>query len=346
MAFRDYWEDLSTSIPRLPPAHAQTLVNRAWHSICDFRLWSWLIAYGYVTTPQIIVAGTVTTTLGSNQAVFDTTAAAALNAVALANPPLANSVLGIGRQFRTGSQTSGTPGAVYTITAWDGVSNATLDRVFAEASGSGQPYMVYKCYYQPPPSDGTGPADFLRYFSIDNPASGYSIRKRKLRYTQEQLNSVDPPRGATGDAYILANYSDDPLTAGLVSGVTVHEWYPHPVNLRVYKCLYQKRGLDLTDTYDIPTTFPSDLLMELSYVFGARWALRQVSVFPELAQTNWVAVIQDCQKAFKERLIQCIKQDDEISPLTAFTQAGTFDFPLGGQFLQNHDISSLVGGLD
>ena len=23
-----------------------------------------------------------------------------------------------------------------------------------------------------------------------------------------------------------------------------------------------------------------------------------------------------------------------------------FDFPLGGQFLQNHDVSSLVGGLD
>ena len=345
MAYRDYWNDLVASIPRLPPAHAQTLVNRAWHRICDFRLWSWLVATGYITAPTVIVAGTVTVTLGSLQVVFDATASAALQAVALSNPPLANAQIGIGRQFRIGSSTSGTPGAIYSITAWDGVDTATLDRVFAEASASGQSYQVYKCYYQAPPADGTATPDFLRYFTITNSASGYSIRKRKLYYTQAQLNGIDPQRGANGDAYLLATYSDDPQS-GVISGNVVHEWYPHPVNLRVYKCSYQKRGLDLSDTNDVPLTFPSDLLMELSYMLGCRWALRQVSVFPDLQNTNWVMAIQDAQKEFKDRLIQCIKQDDELAPLTAFSQGGAFDFPLGGQFLQNHDVSSLVGGLD
>jgi len=353
MAFRDYWEDVADSIPRLPPAHAQTLVNRAWHRLCDFRLWSWKVVYGYITTPAAITTGTCTVTLGSNKVVFDTAASAALNAVAGANPPLAYAQVGVGRQFRIGSQVSGTPGALYTLIAWDGASTATLERVFAEATAAGQPYMVYKCYYQPPPSDGTSPqteVDFLRYFSIANPASGYAIRKRKLFYLQDQLNSIDPQRGASGDAYILANYTMDQTNPNIVSGNTIHEWYPHPVNLRVYKCLYQKRGLDLSDTYDIPSEFPQDLLIDYAYLLGAKWALRQVSVYAELANTNWVAVINDMKSALFDpregRLIRAIMADDEISPLTAFTQSGTFDFPLGGQFLQNHDVSRLVGGLD
>jgi hypothetical protein len=346
--FRDYWNDLQESVPRLPPAHAQTLVNRAWHRICDFRLWSWLVSTGYITAPANISVGTVNTALGSNVAIFDSNASTALNAVTLSNPPLANPDIGIGRQFRIGSQISGTPGALYSIIAWDGVNTATLDRVFAETGGSGQPYMVYKAYYQPPAVDGTpnGPVDFLRYFTVTNQASGYTIRRRKLYYTQAQLNGIDPYRGATGDAYIIANYQNDPLSPNVVSGVPVHEWYPHPVNNRVYSCLYQKRGLDLSDTLDVPATFSPDLLMLLSYQLGCQWALRMVSVYPELAQTNWVSAINDARQEFKERLIQAIKADDEISPLVAFQQGGTFDFPLGGQFLQNHDVSSLVGGLD
>ena len=351
MPYRDSWNDLLTSIPRLPPAHAQTLVNRAWRRICDYRLWSWLTAYGYITSPAIITIGTVDVTLGANTVIFDTAAATALDAVALANPPLANAQIGIGRQFRTGSQTSGNPGAIYSIIAWDsGTRTATLDRIFAEPTATGQVYQVYKCYYQPPPSNGTGAPDFLRYFTIANPSSGYSIRKRKLYYTQEQLNAIDPQRGANGDAYILANYTPESLQPGVISGVPVHEWYPHPVNLNVYKCLYQKRGADLSETVDVPATFRVELLMDFSYLLGCQWALRQVSVFPELGQTNWVAAIQVAKDAIYGRadgsLIQAIKADDEISPWGPFQQAGAFDFPLGGQFLQGHDVSSLVGGLD
>jgi hypothetical protein len=342
LPFADYWGDLVSSVPRIPPSHAQQLVNRSWADIRDFRLWSWLVPTGYITTPLAITAGVASPTLGSSSVTVDATADAALNAVVSANPPLFHAQVGIGRQFRVGNVVSGTPGPLYNITGYNhSTRTLTLDRPYAEVSASNVSYMVYKAYYQAPPSDGSSAPDFLRYFTITNPMGGYTIRRRKLYYTQDQLNSIDAPRGATGDAYIISAYLDDPA-----SGNVVHEWYPHPVNLRVYTCIYQKRGTDLSDTIDVPKTFPSDLLMERAYMYGTKWALKNVAVFPELQQTNWVAAYQMHKQDFKERLIQVIKQDDEISPLVAFQQGGIFDFPLGGAFLQGHDISRLVGGLD
>ncbi len=342
MTFRDMWNDLVESTPRLPPPFAQTIINRAFSDVRDYRLWSWLVPTGYIVTPTSVTAGTVTFTQGSKLMTPDATAAAALNAVALANPPLASFQVGIGRQIRLASQASGTPGPLYNITAYDNsIPQITVDRPYLEASGVTQGYMVYKAYYQAPPSDGSASPDFLRYFTVTNPAVGYTIRKRKLYYTQNQLNGIDPQRGATGDPYIIANYLDDPTT-----GNVVHEWYPHPVYQRSMTCIYQKRGLPLSDTNPPPLTLPSELIMERAYMRACSWALKMVSQYPELQQTNWIMAYNQHKQDFKEALIQAIKQDDEIAPQVAFQQGGVFDFPLGGQFLQGHDLSSLVGGLD
>src|SRR6266705_2940040 len=108
--YRALWNDLVVTIPRLPPPHAQTLINRAWSDIRDLRLWSFLVGTGYIVTPQVITAGSITVTQGSVSVTPDATAAAALNAVVSANPPLAHAQIGIGRQIRIASQTSGTPG--------------------------------------------------------------------------------------------------------------------------------------------------------------------------------------------------------------------------------------------
>lgn len=348
--FRQLWSELLGTIPRLPPALAQIYINRAFSDIRDYRLWSWLVGVGYITTPAAITTGTASATLGSNQVTFSAAAAAALTAVALANPPLASPQVGIGRQFRLSSATTGTPGALYNITAWaDPV--ATLDRVWAEESVTDRAYMVYKAYYQPPPSNGSATPDFLRYLSIANTPVGYTIRGRKLYYTQDQLDGADPQRGATGDVYIIAAYETNPTQAVTSSSlplgpsmIPVHEWYPHPVTARVYKAIYQKRMMTLSDTQQPPATLPDYVLIVRAQIHAAQWALGQVAVFPELAQTNWVSYLEAKQKEYKEALIQCIKQDDEIFVHRAFTQGWQFDFPLGGAFLQGHDVSSLVGG--
>ncbi len=307
------------------------------------RLWSFLVQTGYIVTPEAITAGTATVTLGSPSVVVDVPAAVALNAAVSANPPLFHATqIGIGRQFRLASQTSGTPGPFYNITGWNNSTRTlTLDRPYMEATGANQRFTVLKVYYQAPPADGTADPDFLRYLVLVNPASGYSIRGRRLYYTQSQLDGIDPQRGATGTAFIIASYLDDPA-----SGNPVHEFYPIPVVNQAYTAIFQKRGMSLSDTADVPKTFPSDLLITRAYQLGCLWALRNIAIFPELGQSNWLAALAAHEKMYKERLIAAIRQDDEISPLVIQGQGGTYDlFVPGGQFLQSHDISRLIGGL-
>jgi hypothetical protein len=43
----------------------------------------------------------------------------------------------------------------------------------------------------------------------------------------------------------------------------------------------------------------------------------------------------------KEALKDCFRQDDEIMPPAIFQQGGGMDFPMDGNFLQSHDVSSL-----
>lgn len=332
MAFRDYYSELVGTIPHLPVPLARTLVNRAWKDIRDLRLWSWLIGYGDVIAPAQIVAGTVSVTFGDTTMTMDATAAAALQPAALSNPPLASALLGQGRQIRISGNASAGP--LYTIVAADfGANTLTLDRPYASPSGTGLAYACYKAYYAAPNQD------FLRYLTVTNMTSGYTITGRKLYNEQMKLNLVDPQRGARGDAYLLAAFSVDS------TGRPVTEWYPHPSNQAVYNCIYRRRGVDLSDTVDLPATLPPTVLMHRAMMHAAQWATANVATFPELGQTNWMMFIQTRQAMFKETIIQAIRQDDEIFPRLPTIQGSGFDFPLGGEFLQSHDITSLIGGL-
>lgn len=335
MSFRSLWSELEGDIPRLPAAKAQDCINQAWHDLCDTRLWTWLNKVSYITTPANISTGTMTVTLGSTSITVSAAAATAFNALGFSDPPLASTQLGIGRQIRLSSQTSGTPGALYNITAFDGVTTLTIDRPYAEESASSQNFMCYKAYYQPPPSNGTTLADFLRYFTVTNSAVGYTIRLKRLHLTQERLNAWDPQRGSTGDPYFLCYLQDDPET-----GAPVYEFWPHPVSLRVLTCNYQLRGLDRSDALDIPLTCPSYVLTERAKQYACQWALKNVAVFSELQQTNWVAAYQQHESQYNRLLIQAIKQDDEKQPLVPFSQYKSDMMPPGGAWLQNHDVAA------
>jgi hypothetical protein len=323
------------------------LVNRAWARLRDFRLWSFhVIADSQLFVPAVISAGTVTVTFGSTAVTADATAAAALNA-ASTPPPIASTTLGIGRQIKVGSSATGVSavsGANYTLTAWDGVNTLTLDRPYGEQSQTNTNYQILKCYYAPPalPATSISPLNydsaFVRYLTVTNRESGYTIRGRKLYYTQQQLNSIDPQRGAQGDAYIIANYSRNSL------GQPVIELYPNPVTFTTYAATYVTRWADLSATVDLPQ-MPYELssaLLNLAKVFGAHWALANTGTYQELQQVNWVAYAEMLKQEFRESLIQCLKLDDEIMPWQAIQQSGVYDFPLGGQFLQSHDVSSLI----
>jgi hypothetical protein len=346
MAFNDMVAELVGTVPRMSALHAQQVLQRSWRRVRDERqLWSFhFVADAQLYCPYAIYAGAVSPTFNSKIVRVDREAAAAFNAVAMANPPLAHPVLGIGRQIRIGT-TNGlsTPtGPNYNLVAWDTVSQLTLDRPYGEFTAINSPYQVLKVYYAPParpPFENLGPdLGFIRYQSLTNRLQGYSIFGPNLYWNQAQLNAIDPQRGGQGDSYICANYTRNSL------GQPVMELYPNPVNFATYGATYWSRWPDVSPEVDLPT-MPyelSDAVMFEAKCLASDWALANVNTFPELQNTNWVGYRQTQMAEYKISLRNCFKNDDELQPLIPFRQGQGFMFPLGGQFLQSHDVTSML----
>lgn len=344
MSYRDLTGELIGMTPRLGFPNAARILNTAWSQIQDMRLWSFnIVSDGQLFCPDAVTAGSISATFNSNVLTADATAKAALNAVQLSNPLLAGE-LGIGRQIRIGSFPVNSPsGPMYTVISYDNATGAiTVDRPYGETTGTGFNYQCYKAYYSPAVSGTVGGANpkFVRYFTIINSASGYSIRGRHLYYTQAQLNAIDPQRSGQQIPYILAYKGHNSL------GQPVHELYPAPVSFVTLIAMFQIKWSELSANSDLPQ-MPYDLrglVMYKAKALAAEWALANVAAYPELQQTNWVALQALQDKNFKDTRLQCIKQDDEIKPQLPTIQGNQFSFPLGGQFLQGHDISSIISG--
>jgi hypothetical protein len=345
MGFNDMVAELEGTIPRMSALHGMQLVNRSWARIRDARLWSFhLVADAELFVPSVVTAGSMSTTFNSKDVVADAVATAALNAIALSNPPLSSPILGVGRQLRIGSinNISSPTGPNYSIVAWDGAGGITIDRPYGETTETAAPYQVLKCYYAPPappPYNNQMPDPrYVRYMVITNRYNGYCIFGPNLYWSQAQLNAIDPQRGGQGDAYIVANYGRNSL------GQPVIEMYPNPVQFTTYGATYWSRWPDLSPTQDLPAVpyeLP-DLVIYQAKALAADWALANVSTFAELGGTNWVAYKQSLKNEYRDSVINCFKQDDEIMPQIPFRQGQGFMFPLGGQFLQAHDITSIL----
>ena len=344
MAFQDMVAEVVGTVPRISALHAQQLVNRAWSRIRDSRLWSWqFVSNAQLFVPYGFSGGSVAVQFGSDIVIPDAVAAQKLDAVAMANPPLASPILGVGRQIRIGT-TNGlsTPtGPNYNIVAWDGAV-LTIDRPYGEFTASRADYQVLKSYYAPPApppfQDLNYDQRFVRYTQITNKNMGYTIFNANLYWSQAQLDAIDPQRGGQGDAYIVANYGRNNL------GQPVMELYPNPVNFTTYVCSYWTKWKDLSQAVDLPQIAYSlpDMVMFESKCLAADWALANANTFPELGQTNWVNYRQTQMAEYTESMKQCFKQDDEMMPLIPFRQGQGFMFPLGGQFLQSHDVTSIL----
>jgi hypothetical protein len=344
MAVQDLVSELKGTFPTLPVLHAYQLINRAWTRVRDIRLWSWqFIVDAQWFVPALINAGTVSTVSQSTSITVNSTAAAALNAAVLSNPTV-GAAIGLGRQIKVGGSNSAamaTNGSIYSILNWDGISTITIDRPFGEGTQTAAPYSVYKTYYEPPilPGNVTTAYDAstIRFLSLTNKSSGYSVSGKRLHTSAEQVNRMDPQRGATGDPYAILPYTRNSL------GQPVYELYPSPINAgTLYVALYS-RWPNVSNSQDFPQV-PYGLVtcvMDLARVFCCQWALGNVATYPELQQTNWVAAAQMYKQDYLDGLRQCLKQDDEIMPQVPFLQ-GRFGLAFGDGFLQNHDISSLL----
>lgn len=344
MSYADMTAELVGTVPRMSALHAQQVIQRAWSRVRDFRRWSFhAVADAQLFVPYAITGGSVAVEFGSQEVIPDSVATAKLSAVAMANPPLASPIIGVGRQLRVGTSNGlSTPtGPNYNIVGWDG-QVLLIDRPYGEWTAPRCQYQVLKCYYAPPappPYLGLVPdLNFVKYEVITNRNSGYAIFGPNLYWSQAQLNAIDPQRGGQGDAYIVANYGRNSL------GQPVIELYPNPVQFTTYGCTYWTRWANLSAETDLPKVSYelADAVMFESKCLAADWALANVNIVPELQQTNWVNYRQTQMAEYKAAMVQCCKQDDEIMPLIPFRQGQGFMFPLGGQFLQSHDVTSIL----
>ena len=272
------------SVPNMEAALAQQLVNRAWHDIIENpRMWSWLRGTGVLIAPQNITGGTVSVTQYSATVTLDTNANAALNNLTF---PLITQ-----RQFRSGQ------GPVYNIAAYNhGAGTLTLDRLYMESSATGQSFQVYQCYYQPTDGSGAVISDFSKFKAILNPVDGYAIVGPNLNLTRQELDARDPTRGAQDLAYCIAAY-----TVGS-NGIPFYELWPHPTAQRGYIHLYQKKGIDLSATNDIPATLSKDLVIQRALYYGYDWAIANMGRFANLKGVNWALLKAENLRAYEKML--------------------------------------------
>lgn len=336
----DVAADLSV-IPGLPNVFARKYVNRALDEVKREKLWSWNIGTGVIMCPQLVTSsGSCTVTQFSTDVQFDSTAQAVLLPLVLANPPLTS------RQFRIGA------GPVYSLVAYDtGTGIGTLDRIYGETTVSGTSYVIYKCYYGPPSTDGTTAnltTDFLRYLVINNPIQGYAIAGRRLNMRREELDRRDPLRGAQGNPYYVAAYRPSPIAGIQTSspdyGQMISEFWPHPTYQQMLLAQYEKQHTNLNPGDYLPHQCDVPLVTYKALEFGYRWALQNSGRLPELKGVDWRFSLAEVKGHYRENLVMAKKNDSEISPLILRPgSAGQYNFlgPIDSNWAQSHGVGEL-----
>lgn len=324
MPFQTLWSELVATVPRIDPLAAQKYVNRAWRNVRSARLWSWLTTEGVLVAPQLISSGTVTVTQFSNTVQLDAVAGPALNN--LTNPLITQ------RQFRVG-----TGGRIYNITGYNPLSSPatlTLDGFYMEQSASGQPYMVYRCYYTPADLNGNVITDFQSFIGMVNTTQGYAIVGENLRKTKKEIDARDPQRGAFDNSYVVATYKVDS------NGNPIYELWPHPTVQAPYLFLARRQGLPLSNTQDLPATLSADLVVTGALNFAYDWAVVNAGRFPELKGVDWQLAKAENLRKYQKMLDDARRKDDEI-----FTDSFLCTWrdylqvpPIDAAFMRQHDL--------
>ena len=320
MALQDYASYIKGYVPEIDFLLAQEIVNKAWKDIRECRMWSWLRGVGVFIAPQNITAGRVSVVQFSPTVTLDATATTALTG--LTNPLVGQ------RQFRSGQ------GPVYNIKSLLG-STLTLDRPYLEGTAASQSYQVYRCYYTPADSAGNFITDFLKFKVIFNPVDGYAIVGPNLNITRAELDARDPTRGAQDLAYLVAGYDVD------ANGNPRYELWPHPTSSKGYVYLYQRRGLDLSATVDIPTQFSPHVLKERALEYAYDWAIVNQSRFPALKGVDFRLAKAETNRKYERMLLDARRNDDNLMLDSWIPDFQNIGFgPIDSKFFQSHDVSA------
>lgn len=291
--YKEFCDEMMGWIPKLDPNLAKNMVQRAWRDIRDQWHWSFLQSKGSLYSPAVIATGTVSVTQYSSNFTMDAAAIVAIAATGLSNPIITK------RQIRLGQQW-------LSIATYDDITGiGTFDDLYYGSTNATSGYQIYRCYYGPPLNElGAEVTDFMTYRSIYNPTRAEYFNP--IHGQQEFLNVKDPYRIMQGSPFSLYSYRTDSQNQPLF------EMYPHPTNALFYPVIFQRRGLEMTTTEQLPPTIPDQLLLEYALMEGCKWAAMNQGRWPELQNTNWRLLGLDHERTCERLIADAKRQDEEV----------------------------------
>jgi hypothetical protein len=300
MAFVDMYWRLHGSIPKIPLDYCKILVNDAWKDVRKRSLWSFQLFEGNWVSPGAITTGTATTVIGQNTVVLDAVAAAAVEAQVLGPPtPI------IDRQFRVGI------GTIYNIWNWQynvpvaGEGTLTLDRPYAEASGSGIGFEIIQCYYPAPY------IDFKAWISVRDMTNFIDLFVNQR--TRSQLDSQDPQRSWY--------YFPTDVVPYMRNQNPTSPWYQFPMfelwGAPLYQLPYQiygvRQGPELVNDSDtLPPSIGEDCVSALARVYGYEWAEANKGDNPRNAGPDYRFLCGLARKEYEDMYKQYRKDDISV----------------------------------
>lgn len=292
---------MTLEIPNLSDIYARTLLNEALGVIEDEQMWSFQCAEANWITPGLLFpsnnagvansAGTVTTKIGSNQVIGDTTASAAWAAY-VAAPQIA---------FLTSCQFRNPSYSLYNIIAYDTTTNPpfgtlTLDRIWGEPQAAGQPYMIYQAYFPAPVSN------FKRFLDARDTTNNYPMDYWSK--TQRDLTFEDPQRTIFNDPAYIVPYEVDARVNSATLGYMLYELWPHPLSILPYSFHYVFRGPQLVNPSDtVPYPLTEEVVIEQARVQSYLWKEAQKGENIERgAGADYKFLAQAAEKVYQRKI--------------------------------------------
>ncbi len=308
--FGDLASELAGRLPGLSPLLAETFITRAWATIRNERMWSFLTFDGAVVCPALVSTGSFSITRYSATVTANAAASAALAAITGVG------VTSLQIRFMGLGQTS----QIYSITTYDvSVPTAavlTLDRVVQEPTNTASQYMVYRAYIVPPMTD------FLCWESIDDMVNGFAMTKGRLSLSSAYFDVRDPQRQAFGLAYYCGFYQ----AAGAVNvteanAAPKYELWPGSTQGQNFYVRFRRRGLDPAMTDALPPQIPSALVVQDALAsYGYPHVAANVGLFPAFKNVQFPTLMLAARSQYAHQLTLSKTQDDEQALQTVFNR--------------------------
>jgi len=328
--------ELRGAVPKIPAAFLKTLINRAYRVIRESDLWSFNLYESSWISPPLLNTGTVTVVQGSNAIQFSAIATAAINAWQIANPY----VLVTQCQIRPGNVAG--VAQIYNLIQYDQVTGAaTLDRMYADPSGTNTAYNLYQLYYAAPFKD------HLAWVSVRNMQMFLDL---DITTERQVVDKLDPQRSIYQFPTRVLPYQIDQRGAGsddasATLGYPLFELWGQPVTPFVYALYGIRRGQELVNSTDqLPTQIGEDLVLALARSYAYEWAESNKDMSPRSSGPDFRFLMGKTLDEYKKLLILYRKQDKNFANLWFSVRNLSWMGGLYGAYSSSVGVSTVYGG--